>query len=59
MPLQEEGLLVIDAQKVYTTARWPLSCPDSPGTISRINAVIEKFRASGEPVIYDLPLPQG
>jgi ureidoacrylate peracid hydrolase len=29
-----------------------LFCPDSAGTIARINAITEYFRSSGEPVIY-------
>ncbi len=52
MPLIKRALLVIDAQKVYTTPGAPLFCPDSAGTIARINAIIENFRSSGEPVIY-------
>jgi nicotinamidase-related amidase len=48
----KKALLVIDAQKVYTTPGSPLFCPDSAGTIARINAIIEKFRSSSEPVIY-------
>jgi nicotinamidase-related amidase len=52
MPAIKRALLVIDAQKVYTTPGWPLFCPDSVSTIARINAIIEIFRSSGEPVIY-------
>jgi len=48
----KKALLVIDAQKVYTTPGSPLFCPDSEGTIARINALIEKFRSASEPVIF-------
>lgn len=48
----KKALLVIDAQKIYTLPASPLFCPDSAGTIARINAIIETFRSSGEPVIY-------
>jgi nicotinamidase-related amidase len=51
-PHMKKALLVIDAQKVYTTAGSELFCPDSEATIARINALIEKFRSSGEPIIY-------
>lgn len=30
----------------------PLFCPDSAGTVARVNAIIESFRSSGEPMIY-------
>jgi nicotinamidase-related amidase len=45
----KRALLVIDAQKVYTTPGWPLFCPDSAGTIVRVNAIIERFRYRASP----------
>jgi nicotinamidase-related amidase len=48
----KKALLVIDAQKVYTTPTLPLFCPDSAATVARINAIIETFRRSGDPVVY-------
>jgi nicotinamidase-related amidase len=48
----KKALLVVDAQKVYTSPKSELFCPDSVATIKRINALIERFRSAGEPVVY-------
>lgn len=47
-----KGLLVIDAQKVYTDRASELFCKDSRSTIKRINSLIEKFQRDKAPVIY-------
>jgi ureidoacrylate peracid hydrolase len=47
----KRALLVVDAQKVYTTAGWSLFCADSAATIGRINELIERFGAHGEPIV--------
>ena len=48
----KRALLVIDAQKVYTSAESALFCPDSAATIVRVNKLIEKFQLASEPVFY-------
>lgn len=45
-------LLVIDAQKVYTTEESELFCSDSAATMSRINNLIEMFRSAREPIVF-------
>ena len=48
----KKGLLVIDAQNVYTDRASELFCKDSRSTIKRINSLIEKFQRDKAPVIY-------
>ena len=48
----KRALLVIDAQKVYTTEGSELFCPDSAATIGRINQLIEQFQSAGEPIVF-------
>jgi len=47
-----KGLLVIDAQKVYTDRESDLFCKDSRPTIERINSLIERFQRDEAPIIY-------
>ena len=46
------ALLVIDAQRVYTTTGGELYCKDAGKTVAHINQLIERFRAKKEPVIF-------
>ena len=46
------ALLVIDAQKIYTDKASELYCPDSRGTIRRINELIEKFEKKRLPIFF-------
>jgi nicotinamidase-related amidase len=47
----KKALLVVDAQKVYTSNDSDLHCPDSTKTIERINKLIREFQERREPII--------
>lgn len=46
------ALLVIDAQRIYTTEDSELFCPDHSATVKNINKLIRKHEESSLPVIY-------
>lgn len=46
------ALIVIDAQKIYTSLKFSLYCRDSKGTIERINELIERFQRHTDPLVY-------
>ena len=46
------GLLVVDAQKIYTDQDSELFCEDSEATISRINKLINKFQNANLTIYY-------
>lgn len=48
----ETALLVIDAQKIYTSPDSETFCPDSRSTIERINQLIQRFRDREQPILY-------
>lgn len=48
----KRALLVIDAQKVYTTEESELFCRDSAATMTRINALIDRFHSAREPIVF-------
>ncbi|CAE8639579.1 unnamed protein product [Polarella glacialis] len=45
------ALLVIDAQKVYSSTESPLCCKDFSAAIKNINALSAKMREMGSPVV--------
>ena len=48
----KKALLVIDAQRIYTSRESELYCKDSRSTIARINSLVERFQRDKAPVIY-------
>jgi len=46
------ALLVIDAQKIYTTKDSEMYCKDSTGTIKRVNSLIDLYQESRMPIIF-------
>ncbi|MFZ2874523.1 MAG: isochorismatase family cysteine hydrolase [Phycisphaerales bacterium] len=46
------ALLVIDAQKIYTTPGSDLHCADAKGTLKRINELIRLFEARSDPLVF-------
>jgi len=48
--MMKTALLVIDAQKAYTSPESELFCEDSKHTISRINALIKHFGDKNDPI---------
>lgn len=48
----KSALLVIDAQKIYTSPDSEMKCEDSSATIGRINKLIKKFETLGIPIFY-------
>jgi len=58
LPADRTALLIIDAQKVYSSVESPLCVSDFPGTIGNINTLAEACRSRGMPVfvirhVYD------
>jgi ureidoacrylate peracid hydrolase len=50
--VNNSALLVIDAQKIYTTKNSELYCKDSPRTIERINSLIDLYQKARLPIIF-------
>ena len=50
--MNTSALLVIDAQKIYTTKDSEMYCKDSPGTIKRVNSLIDLYQESRMPIIF-------
>ena len=58
LPSNRTALLIIDAQKVYSSIESPLCVSDFPGTIANINTLAKACRERGMPVfvirhVYD------
>jgi nicotinamidase-related amidase len=47
----KSALLVIDAQKVYTTKGSELACKDATKTVERINSLITAFEKARKPIV--------
>ncbi|SRR6266496_411385 len=48
----KQALLVIDAQKIYTSKSSELFCQNSDKTIARINKLVRAFESDETPIVY-------
>lgn len=48
----KQALLVIDAQKIYTSKSSEMYCQDADKTLARINKLIDAFESETAPIVY-------